>query len=284
MSELDQFVNKSKTATSVSNTDRVLRENKTVVDGASDNKALEMDTKRACVSANGTLNVDLCIHYIQRLIQTQLPKDIWGLDRVSRVLTELTLPICLDGLKVEHYNPESQICCNGVISNRDKHNKSCCHGEVIDNTAFLCCNDVKYERNESNGCCGTFEYDKRTKGCCGGMLHNISEKQTCCHENTELTLPGKCCNAMSIDGSCMSCVNDTLAEITLDASTDLCCRGMGKKRSRVCSNGNLNETVTEGTLYYMLCININYISCTYFMLRMFRIIKKTVHCYVDKEL
>ena len=63
------------------------------------------------------------------------------------------------GRQSNSYNPATQICCSGVISDRD-NNTFCCGSTPYSLNTHICCDGALQARDGDTNCCGNVSYNR----------------------------------------------------------------------------------------------------------------------------
>lgn len=137
------------------------------------------------------------------------------------------------------YDPNQEICCNGVISRRTSgtNDEACCGKFSYSPRSFLCCNGAVATKQFGDACCGQHTYDPDSTLCCDGMMiSKWPENRACCGQHTYDTNHELCCDGFTlIRGDNNACCGP----VPYDANSKLCCGNMVWEKgvsTRCCGN------------------------------------------------
>ncbi|KAH3828049.1 hypothetical protein DPMN_129998 [Dreissena polymorpha] len=145
----------------------------------------------------------------------------------------------------DYYNPNKEICCNGVPQpggpnmeccdaksfNREKEtccekvvnplrgpNTVCCGSKSMDSKEELCCSGrpVPKAGPQYNTCCGAYTYDPTIEVCCEGFVSKA-------YGNPDLDTG--CCADFSYDKRCWACKGGKISPL-FDPECQICCDGV----------------------------------------------------------
>lgn len=175
-----------------------------------------------------------------------------SVDRSHRVKTFFDMRICLNGTSVVHYDPDHEICCNGVHT-RSSEDMECCGGTLINTKKELCCNDNTLQRKEYFRCCGQTTYDVREHLCCNGFPRKNLPNSACCGDNVYNNKSQVCCFQQLVFDQTKgdSCCRQSV----YNSSTSTCCEGVVQPKHggevKCCKNTSYYEACfkcVEGNL------------------------------------
>ncbi|XP_078086591.1 usherin [Mustelus asterias] len=177
------------------------------------------------------------------------------------------------------YQPESQVCCDGVLYS-SQPNHSCCEDRYIAsslNSSTVCCGGLLHTFQSGFQCCGIYfvrvlpgevccpnvQQNQVSVGigdsCCGGSPYFEGDGQICCGNSLHDGFNQQCCGKQLVSANLLCCGNEEdgtafepvtglvcCGQDLMNASITLCCIGPdGSRKSHIIDGAQVKCCGTE---------------------------------------